>query len=74
MAFKFFGLDFLFGMVVEVLVDWVRCIICLEKIDSQIWLEIIGLVYCYGLFIISIFMVGYVEILEEIIIYFDCLC
>lgn len=74
MVFKFFGLDFLFGMVVEVLVDWVRCIICLEKIDSQIWLEIIGLVYCYGLFIISIFMVGYVEILEEIIIYFDCLC
>lgn len=54
----------MFGIVAEVLDDVVRWIICLEKIDIGIWLEIVGIVYWLGMLIISIMLCGYIEIFK----------
>lgn len=58
------GVELMLGIVVEVLDDVVRWIICLEKIDIGIWLEIVGIVYCLGMLIISIMLCGYIEIFK----------
>lgn len=71
MALKFSGLDSLPGTAAEVLVDRVRRIICPEKIDSQTWLEIIGLAHRHGLPTTSTLMAGHVETPEEIITHLD---
>ncbi|MBE9240756.1 7,8-didemethyl-8-hydroxy-5-deazariboflavin synthase subunit CofH [Synechocystis salina] len=67
MALKSAGLDSLPGTAAEVLVDRVRRIICPEKIDSQTWLEIIGLAHRHGLPTTSTLMAGHIETPEEII-------
>lgn len=58
------GVYLMFGIVAEVLDDVVRWIICLEKIDIGIWLEIVGIVYWLGMLIISIMLCGYIEIFK----------
>ncbi|QUS61632.1 7,8-didemethyl-8-hydroxy-5-deazariboflavin synthase subunit CofH [Synechocystis sp. PCC 7339] len=70
-ALKFAGLDSLPGTAAEVLVDRVRRIICPEKIDSQTWLEIIGLAHSHGLPTTSTLMAGHIETPEEIITHLD---
>ncbi|MBE9203771.1 7,8-didemethyl-8-hydroxy-5-deazariboflavin synthase subunit CofH [Synechocystis salina LEGE 06099] len=71
MALKSAGLDSLPGTAAEVLVDRVRRIICPEKIDSQTWLEIIGLAHSHGLPTTSTLMAGHIETPEEIITHLD---
>ncbi|MBE9174451.1 7,8-didemethyl-8-hydroxy-5-deazariboflavin synthase subunit CofH [Synechocystis salina LEGE 06155] len=70
-ALKSAGLDSLPGTAAEVLVDRVRRIICPEKIDSQTWLEIIGLAHRHGLPTTSTLMAGHIETPEEIITHLD---
>ncbi|QHU98898.1 7,8-didemethyl-8-hydroxy-5-deazariboflavin synthase subunit CofH [Synechocystis sp. CACIAM 05] len=70
-ALKSAGLNSLPGTAAEVLVDRVRRIICPEKIDSQTWLEIIGLAHSQGLPTTSTLMAGHVETPEEIITHLD---
>lgn len=70
-ALKSAGLNSLPGTAAEVLVDRVRRIICPEKIDSQTWLEIIGLAHRHGLPTTSTLMAGHVETPEEIITHLD---
>lgn len=70
-ALKSAGLNSLPGTAAEVLVDRVRRIICPEKIDSQTWLEIIGLAHHHGLPTTSTLMAGHVETPEEIITHLD---
>jgi FO synthase subunit 2 len=65
------GLNSLPGTAAEVLVDRVRRIICPEKIDSQTWLEIIGLAHRHGLPTTSTLMAGHIETPEEIITHLD---
>lgn len=65
------GLNSLPGTAAEVLVDGVRRIICPEKIDSQTWLEIIGLAHRHGLPTTSTLMAGHIETPEEIITHLD---
>ncbi|AIE72844.2 MULTISPECIES: 7,8-didemethyl-8-hydroxy-5-deazariboflavin synthase subunit CofH [unclassified Synechocystis] len=65
------GLDSLPGTAAEVLVDPVRRIICPEKIDSQTWLDIVGLAHSHGLPTTSTLMAGHVETPEDIIIHLD---
>lgn len=65
------GLDSLPGTAAEVLVDRVRQIICPEKINSETWLEIVGLAHEQSLSTTSTLMAGHIETPEEIITHLD---
>ncbi|MEB3310212.1 MAG: 7,8-didemethyl-8-hydroxy-5-deazariboflavin synthase subunit CofH [Snowella sp.] len=53
------------GTAAEVLVDSVRKIICPEKINTQTWLEIVGLAHRLGLPTTSTMLCGHIETPEQ---------
>ncbi len=65
MELKEAGLDSLPGTAAEVLSERVRKIICPEKINSQIWLEIIALAHSLGLHTTSTMLCGHIETVQE---------
>ncbi len=65
MELKEAGLDSLPGTAAEVLSERVRKIICPEKINSQIWLEIIASAHSLGLHTTSTMLCGHIETVQE---------
>ncbi|EAZ89632.1 7,8-didemethyl-8-hydroxy-5-deazariboflavin synthase subunit CofH [Crocosphaera chwakensis] len=65
MALKKAGLGSIPGTAAEVLDDQVRRIICPEKINTQTWLEIIGLAHSLGLYTTSTLLSGHIETPEQ---------
>ncbi|MEB3123335.1 MAG: 7,8-didemethyl-8-hydroxy-5-deazariboflavin synthase subunit CofH [Snowella sp.] len=59
------GVESMPGTAAEVLVDSVRKIICPEKINSQTWLEIVGLAHRLGLPTTSTMLCGHIETPEQ---------
>ncbi len=59
------GLGSMPGTAAEVLDDKVRRIICPEKINTQTWLEIIGLAHSLGLYTTSTLLSGHIETREQ---------
>jgi len=62
---KAVGLGSLPGTAAEILTERVRKIICPEKINSQIWLEIITLAHSLGLPTTSTMLCGHIETVQE---------
>jgi FO synthase subunit 2 len=65
------GVESMPGTAAEVLVDSVRKIICPEKINSQTWLEIVGLAHRLGLPTTSTMLCGHIETPEQQVQHFD---
>ena len=65
------GVESIPGTAAEVLVDSVRKIICPEKINSQTWLEIVGLAHRLGLPTTSTMLCGHIETPEQQVQHFD---
>jgi FO synthase subunit 2 len=65
------GVESMPGTAAEVLVDSVRKIICPEKINSQIWLEIVGLAHRLGLPTTSTMLCGHIETPEQQVQHFE---
>jgi len=65
------GVESMPGTAAEVLVDSVRKIICPEKINSQTWLEIVGLAHRLGLPTTSTMLCGHVETPEQQVQHFE---
>ena len=65
------GVESIPGTAAEVLVDSVRKIICPEKINSQIWLEIVGLAHRLGLPTTSTMLCGHIETPEQQVQHFE---
>ncbi|MEM8828196.1 MAG: 7,8-didemethyl-8-hydroxy-5-deazariboflavin synthase subunit CofH [Cyanobacteria bacterium P01_G01_bin.19] len=61
LALKDSGLGSMPGTAAEILDDSVRKIICPEKIDSQTWLEIVGLAHRLGIPTTSTMLAGHIE-------------
>ena len=59
------GLDSLPGTAAEILTERARKIICPEKINTQIWLEIITLAHSLGLPTTSTMLSGHIETIQE---------
>ncbi|MEM9818294.1 MAG: 7,8-didemethyl-8-hydroxy-5-deazariboflavin synthase subunit CofH [Cyanobacteria bacterium P01_D01_bin.6] len=60
-ALKAAGVGSLPGTAAEVLEDAVRRVLCPEKIDSDTWLEIVGLAHQLGLATTSTMLCGHIE-------------
>lgn len=65
------GVESMPGTAAEVLVDSVRKIICPEKINSQTWLEIVGLAHRLGLPTTSTMLCGHIETPEQQVQHFE---
>jgi len=65
------GVESMPGTAAEVLVDSVRKIICPEKINSETWLEIVGLAHRLGLPTTSTMLCGHIETPEQQIQHFE---
>ena len=65
------GVESMPGTAAEVLVDSVRKIICPEKINSQIWLEIVGLAHRLGVPTTSTMLCGHIETPEQQVQHFE---
>jgi 5-amino-6-(D-ribitylamino)uracil---L-tyrosine 4-hydroxyphenyl transferase len=65
LALKKAGLGSMPGTAAEVLDDRVRKIICPEKINSAIWLEIVGLAHRLGINTTSTMLSGHIETYQE---------
>ena len=65
------GVESMPGTAAEVLVDAVRKVICPEKIDTETWLEIVGLAHRLGLPTTSTMLCGHIETPEQQIQHFD---
>ena len=65
------GVESMPGTAAEVLVDSVRKIICPEKINSQTWLEIVGLAHRLGVPTTSTMLCGHIETPEQQVQHFD---
>ena len=65
------GVESMPGTAAEVLVDSVRKIICPEKINSETWLEIVGLAHRLGLPTTSTMLCGHIETPEQQVQHFD---
>ena len=65
------GVEYMPGTAAEVLVDSVRKIICPEKINSETWLEIVGLAHRLGLPTTSTMLCGHIETPEQQVQHFD---
>ncbi len=59
------------GTAAEVLVDSVRKVICPEKINTQTWLEIVGLAHRLGLPTTSTMLCGHIETPEQQVQHLD---
>ena len=65
------GVESMPGTAAEVLVDSVRKIICPEKINSETWLEIVGLAHRLGLPTTSTMLCGHIETPEQQVQHFE---
>ena len=65
------GVESMPGTAAEVLVNSVRKIICPEKINSETWLEIVGLAHHLGLPTTSTMLCGHIETPEQRVQHFD---
>ena len=65
------GVESMPGTAAEVLVDSVRKIICPEKINSQTWLEIVGMAHRLGLPTTSTMLCGHIETPEQQVQHFE---
>ena len=65
------GVESMPGTAAEVLVDSVRKIICPEKINSQTWLEIVGLAHRLGVPTTSTMLCGHIETPEQQVQHFE---
>jgi FO synthase subunit 2 len=65
------GVESMPGTAAEVLVDSVRKIICPEKINSETWLEIVGLAHRLGLPTTSTILCGHIETPEQQVQHFE---
>lgn len=71
LALQAAGVGSLPGTAAEVLDDEVRRILCPEKIDSDTWLEIVGLAHQIGLPTTSTILCGHIETPEQQILHMD---
>lgn len=67
-------MDFLLGVGVEILADWVCCFIFKGKCGGQEWFDIMYVAYNVGLIIFVMMMFGYIEINWECMDYLVCIC
>ena len=65
------GVESMPGTAAEVLADSVRKIICPEKINSETWLEIVGLAHRLGLPTTSTMLCGHIETPEQQVQHFE---
>ena len=65
------GVESMPGTAAEVLVNSVRKIICPEKINSETWLEIVGLAHRLGLPTTSTMLCGHIETPEQQVQHFE---
>jgi 5-amino-6-(D-ribitylamino)uracil---L-tyrosine 4-hydroxyphenyl transferase len=64
-AFQNAGVDSMPGTAAEVLDDQVRRIICPEKINTSLWLEIVSTAHRLGLYTTSTILSGHIETPEQ---------